>query len=780
MLNSGTFIQNRYEIISKIGSGGMADVYKAKDHKLNRLVAIKVLKPEFRDDKVFISKFRTEAQSAAGLSHGNIVNIYDVGEEAGINYIVMELVEGITLKEYIKDQGRLSVKEATSIALQISAGLEAAHNNGVIHRDVKPQNIMISTDGKVKVADFGIARAASVNTVTSNVMGSVHYSSPEQARGGFSDEKSDIYSLGITMYEMLTGHVPFNGDTAVAVALQHLQDEMHGPKEEVPEIPYSTNQIVLKCTQKKPERRYQNMAELIRDLRESLVNPDGDFVSLPLDTDSPTIVMSKEDMDQLKSEQKMPSYDESIDVGAAADIHKEDEPEEGKNRAYQTGSYYQQSQYQASGRQDDVSDQWDAGYGIDDLDDMDDPEYHPYYDEGYEDPDEYALRKDDDEDSYHLEDDFDSGGGRNDDDDLDGDLNPNLERAVTIGGIIIAVVIGCIFLVLLANAFGLFRISGGGNSDSDSNIVIIETETEEQTSEEETETASEQTTEPVSESETEPPTETPDVFDLDDLSNMAQSEAEELLTSRGLEYKIDTSQFSETVPDGDVISTDPEAGTEVNRGDTVTLFISQGSESDASYVSLWSLTGYTVDRAEEALEMLGLSVDYEYEPSDSVTEGYVIGSSADDNGGEARTGSTVTLYISTGPSDGTSDQSGDHTSSTGTGAGEEEDSSVKVIDNSEIPSNSSSSSASETEGSWQCDASLTAPAGYTGQEVRITLEQNGSEKTVFEGTADFPYLLQVSGEDDVTTGTAYVYLLDDNGDVTGKIEYSGIDFSQVE
>lgn len=217
MLKVGMFIQNRYEIISRIGSGGMADVYKAKDHKLNRFVAVKVLKKEFRDDKVFISKFRVEAQSAAGLAHSNIVNIYDVGEEAGIYYIVMELIEGITLKEYIKNKGHLSVREATSIALQISAGLEAAHNNGIIHRDVKPQNIMISTDGKVKVADFGIARAVTTNTANSAAMGSVHYSSPEQSRGGYSDEKSDIYSLGITMYEMLTGCVPFDGDTAVAV-----------------------------------------------------------------------------------------------------------------------------------------------------------------------------------------------------------------------------------------------------------------------------------------------------------------------------------------------------------------------------------------------------------------------------------------------------------------------------------------------------------------------------------------------------------------------------------
>lgn len=229
MLKEGMFIQERYEIVGRIGAGGMADVYKAKDHKLNRFVAVKVLKQEFRDDTAFISKFRVEAQAAAGLAHPNIVNVYDVGDDHGIYFIVMELVEGITLKDYIGKKGRLAVREATSIAVQVSMGLQAAHKKGIVHRDVKPQNIIISTDGKVKVTDFGIARAASSNTISSNVMGSVHYSSPEQARGGYSDAKSDIYSLGITLFEMLTGHVPFDGDSTVAIAIKHLQEEMPSP-----------------------------------------------------------------------------------------------------------------------------------------------------------------------------------------------------------------------------------------------------------------------------------------------------------------------------------------------------------------------------------------------------------------------------------------------------------------------------------------------------------------------------------------------------------------------
>ena len=280
MIKIGMMIGNRYEILEKIGTGGMSDVYKSKDHKLNRYVAVKVLKQEFSENANFVSKFQVEAQAAAGLAHPNVVNVYDVGEENDVYYIVMELVEGITLKKYIEKKARLSVKEAISIAIQVSMGIEAAHNNHIIHRDIKPQNIIISKEGKVKVTDFGIAKAATSNTITSNVMGSVHYTSPEQARGGYSDEKSDIYSLGITMFEMLTGRVPFNGETTVAIAIKHIQEQLPSPREYIPEIPVSVERIVVKCCQKSPDRRYQTMADLVADLKQSLINPDEDFVKL--------------------------------------------------------------------------------------------------------------------------------------------------------------------------------------------------------------------------------------------------------------------------------------------------------------------------------------------------------------------------------------------------------------------------------------------------------------------------------------------------------------------
>lgn len=302
MLKPGMFISDRYEIIDKVGSGGMADVYKARDQRLNRFVAIKVLKPEYSSDKSFVNKFRGEAQSAAGLSHPNIVNVYDVGDDSGLHYIVMELVEGITLKRFIERKGKLEIKEAVGIGIQIAQGMEAAHDNHIIHRDIKPQNIIISRDGKVKVTDFGIAKATTSNTITSNAMGSVHYLSPEQARGGYSDEKSDIYSLGVTLYEMLSGKVPFAGDNTVSVALLHIQGEAMPLRELDPEIPVSVEKIVQKCMQKRPERRYHSASELISDLKKAITNPDGDFVQMPayIASDSPTINIS-DDLNKIKN-----------------------------------------------------------------------------------------------------------------------------------------------------------------------------------------------------------------------------------------------------------------------------------------------------------------------------------------------------------------------------------------------------------------------------------------------------------------------------------------------
>lgn len=302
-IKPGYFINDRYEIIDKVGSGGMADVYKAKCHSLNRYVAIKVLKSQFSSDANFVTRFKAEAQSVAGFSHPNIVGVYDVGDDDELHYIVMELVEGITLKRFIERKQKLEVKDAVGIAIQICQAMEVAHNNHVIHRDIKPQNIIISRDGKVKVADFGIAKVVSGNTYSSCAVGSVHYLSPEMARGGFSDERSDIYSLGVTLYEMLTGQVPFTADSTVSVALLHLQSEATPVHVLNPDVPNSVDLIVQKCMQKKPERRYQSASELIADLKRSIANPDGDYINIVTSnavSDSPTRTISDEEMVNIK------------------------------------------------------------------------------------------------------------------------------------------------------------------------------------------------------------------------------------------------------------------------------------------------------------------------------------------------------------------------------------------------------------------------------------------------------------------------------------------------
>ena len=301
MVQAGTILGGRYEILEHIGSGGMADVYKAICHKTNRYVAVKVLRKEYNDDETLVRRFSSEARSTENLHHPNIVSILDGGNDHGIHYIVMELAEGMTLKQYIRRYGRLSVRETVDFAIQIAGGIQAAHEHGIVHRDIKPQNIIVSDSGKLKVTDFGIAKAATGDTIGSSTMGSVRYLSPEQARGGYSDARSDIYSLGITMYEMATGKVPFDGENTVAIALMHLRDDIVPPRNYFPDIPASLENIILKCTRKRPEERYQTAAELIHDLQHVFTSPDGNYVYIsPQVDDSPTRTRSDEEIEQIK------------------------------------------------------------------------------------------------------------------------------------------------------------------------------------------------------------------------------------------------------------------------------------------------------------------------------------------------------------------------------------------------------------------------------------------------------------------------------------------------
>ncbi|KRQ86930.1 Serine/threonine-protein kinase PrkC [Caloramator mitchellensis] len=291
---SGKILNNRYILLDKIGDGGMALVYKAKDSILNRYVAVKILRPEFNSDEDFVSKFKRESMAAASLSHPNIVSIYDVGENDGLNFIVMEFVNGRTLKEYIKERIKLNYQETLRIVYQIALALEHAHKNGVVHRDIKPHNILVTEDNIVKVADFGIARASTTNTVTNTgkVMGSVHYLSPEQARGGFSDHRTDIYSLGVVMYELLTGKPPYDAESPITIALKHIQDEVVEPIKLEPSIPQAVNDIVIKSMEKDMTKRYQTSRELIEDINRANINPNNALIDKRVEFEKTRIISS--------------------------------------------------------------------------------------------------------------------------------------------------------------------------------------------------------------------------------------------------------------------------------------------------------------------------------------------------------------------------------------------------------------------------------------------------------------------------------------------------------
>ncbi len=533
MLTEGMYVADRYEIISKIGTGGMADVYKAMDLTLGRNVAIKVLKPEFSEDLNFVTKFRTEAQSAAGLEHPNIVNIYDVGSERGMHYIVMECVEGITLKTYIEKKGQLSFKETVSIAIQVGRGIEAAHSKGIIHRDIKPQNIIISTEGKVKVTDFGIARVANSNPISSHVMGSVHYSSPEQARNGFVDGKSDIYSLGIVMYEMVTGRVPFDGDTTVAVAIQHLQEEMVVPSAYAPNLPISMEKIILKCTQKNPDRRYESMTALLADLRKALVSPDEDFVVMvPLTNQDKTRVIAEDDLEQIKKE---------------------------------TGKIYLKADETARAPKEME----------DDTDDFED----------YED---------------------------------DGELNPKMEKAITIMGIAAAVIIVIIIVAIVINLFGGFGSRKKGDTETETQTTQTETEIESDT------TAAE-------------------ALAVPSLLGMTLNEAEEKLTGMGLKIENKGEVSSDDYEKDRIANQDPVAGTAAKEGDTISVVISNGKGN----IDVPSVVGKSESEAVSALSDAGFKPDKTYSYSDSVTAGNVISQNPVSDS-KAKKGDTVTIVISQG------------------------------------------------------------------------------------------------------------------------------------
>ena len=595
MVKDGIVLGKRYAVLSKIGAGGMADVYKGRDQMLNRYVAIKVLKKQYKEDENFVRKFRSEAQAAAGLIHPNIVNVYDVGEDRGLNYMVMELVEGITLKEYIERKGRLSHKETISIAIQMCSGIGAAHASGIIHRDIKPQNIIISKDGKVKVTDFGIAKAITSNTVSTNAMGSVHYTSPEQARGGFSDQRSDIYSIGITLFEMVTGQVPFDGETTVEVAMKHLQQEITPPSELVPDIPYSLEQIILKCTQKSSERRYESTGALIQDLKHSLVDPDGDFVVIPpIGGMTDTVIMTDKDLD---------------------DIRNGNDDEEYDTDEYDT----------------------DTMYGNDDND------------EDYEN--------------------YESGRGAD-------EVNPHMHKIMKILTIVVVAIIVLILVFTVGKAAGVFKSFGGittqdeedksgkvtvpdvrGMSEEDAKALLnkkglgIQPVTRKESKKYKAGKISKQT--PEAGEKVSKHTKIEVVVSsglvgskkaIPNVSGMSETEAQNELEEAG--FKVTSSfQYDDSVESGKVISTTPEAGTKAEKGSTVTMLVSQGSNKK----TVPDVRGMADATAQSTIKSYGFNVGtVTYDYSDSVEKGMVISQTVEP-GTKASAGTSISITVSNGP-----------------------------------------------------------------------------------------------------------------------------------
>ena len=597
MLRKGMFLADRYEIIEQIGTGGMSDVYKAKCHKLNRYVAIKVMKSEFSEDKTFVSKFRAEAQSVAGFTHPNVVNVYDVGDENGVYYIVMELVEGITLKKYIEKRGKIPFKEAVSIAIQVANGLDAAHKHNIVHRDIKPQNIIISKEGKVKVTDFGIAKVASSSTInSSSTMGSVHYISPEQARGGYSDARSDIYSLGITIFEMLTGTVPFDGDSTVAVAVQHIQDEIPAPSTVAADIPLSIDRIVIKCTQKKPDRRYQTAAELITDLKKALVMPDEDFVKMaPAYAAAGVAATASSDTEEVNA-------GENDDALSDDDIFLEDDENEDSDNELQEDDEDVDIDDEDNDKLDLIMKIIGIGIAVIILIVT-----------------IFVIVKLVGSTKSH----------KNENTETVSTTEETVSTANAKDTVTVPKVEGMIkdeavkalndVIILIVTIFVIVKLVGSTKSHKNENTETVST-----------------TEETVSTANAK------DTVTVPKVEGMIKDEAVKALNDVGLGYK-QVVQSSKTVAKDTVISQGTKAGAKVAKNTQIILTISGGEEVVNTTVP--SVTGESESDAREKLESAGFKVSVDYDYSSTVDEGKVIKASPS---GSVAQGTTVTITVSRG------------------------------------------------------------------------------------------------------------------------------------
>ena len=735
MVKIGMIIGSRYEIQELIGTGGMSDVYRAKDNKLNRNVAVKVLKQEFAENRDFVSKFRREAEAAANLMHPNIVTVYDVGEDSGISYIVMELVDGYTLKQYIEKKSRLTITECISIAIPIASGIEAAHNKGIIHRDIKPQNVIISKDGKVKVTDFGIAKTTTSNTISSNVMGSVHYTSPEQARGGFSDEKSDIYSLGITLFEMVTGRVPFNGDTTVAIAIKHIQEDMPSPKTYVEDLPISIEQIILKCTQKSPDRRYQKMSEVIEDLKKAYISPNENFVKL--DTyESNSVTKTNLDPIYKRERRDTEGFDEPEQKDAVRprvktreeaysmppNVKKEKPAEPGRRPAPKSGKTPVKPSGTAkpapkSGAPKKPGKPMASGKPSS-------PSGKNARPSSQSRPSSKPMKSQSGEKGENKQ--------------------TEMIKTVVICGA--AIVIGILLLALLGKVLGVFSDKSGKD----------------------------------------------DFVKVPACVNKLESEVKKELEECGLEYEI-SYEVSANVAPNRVISTNPNADTSVKKGSTVEIVVCRSEDS----IVVPDVSGMTEAEATAKLENEGFSVEKVFEKNDDFEKGRVV-SQTPDGGSNGSDTKTVTIVICSGSgkekvkmpdlTGKTEEEARNLVQGVGMTVNEVSETYSNTVEAGKVCYQSYTAGSVVKDGAsvsiklslgpepryYSCNTVVQAPAKYTGGPATIILKTPDGTELLHETSPIFPYnisLTQIYGVPKGIVEITYQVMIqeevvDGNGTVT--------------
>ncbi|HCT65005.1 MAG TPA: hypothetical protein DIC60_07075 [Lachnospiraceae bacterium] len=587
----GTVLSGRYEIIEKIGTGGMAVVYRGKDQKLDRNVTVKVLREEFVGDEDFKARFKTEAKAAAKLSHPNIVNVYDVGEDNGIQYIVMEYVHGDTLKQVIVNSAPFDTVVTLSIAVQMASALAHAHKNGVIHRDIKPHNILVSVDGTIKITDFGIARAAAVSTVTttSNALGSVYYFSPEQARGGYVDSKSDIYSLGITMYEMLTGKVPYDGETAVSIALKHLNGELPDIKQFNPNVNDTIQNIVRKATQKKKDDRYQNVELLLEDLKKALSEASLGYKASPI-----VVPMVEPNAENIE----VTSLDEAAATAATVGVAMA--AEKGVKAAIEEDPEIKVEISKAGKKEYNIPERavgfekYSKKFKIS-KDDEFEPEVVPSKcaekinttnqlsnksEKKVSDKTRTAKAMEDNDDEYYR----------------------NKERKVTIAAIITAIVI-----IIIISVFGAKFINGDGVFGIGNKKV--------------------------------------ETSNMPDFTGMTLTDAQKQAEDMGITLNVSEEQYTDEYAEGIIISQSIAEGQSVGDGDTVDVVVSLGTKSftmpDVAYES-------EADAVAKIKSLGGKDPIIEYEYDDTVSAGTVLSQSPAART-EINSGTKITLKVSKGP-----------------------------------------------------------------------------------------------------------------------------------